>query len=276
MHALSASFVLGYHGCDRGVAERLLGGENFKLSSNDYDWLGPGIYFWEANPQRGLDFARELAVLKRDKGRIRKAGVVGAVIELGLCLAQPGSSRFAPPTSASLKSTKRRSFPCRKTAPLVCGEIWIVQSSGRYTTYVVTRTSRPSTRSKEYSSKGSRSTPIPAFMRRRMFKSACAIRNVSRVSFASLTASLPEAMSRNEVVVARGFLGSSHCSVDGLAPGIRTPIERLAHRLWRHLNQKLLKRKCAPRRRDLGNAHAKAVSPVREPDFHRHAFSVHD
>lgn len=86
MHALSAAFILGYHGCDHDVAERLLAGEDFKPSNNDYDWLGPGIYFWEANPQRGLDFARELAASRRGRGQIGKAAVVGAIIELGLCL----------------------------------------------------------------------------------------------------------------------------------------------------------------------------------------------
>lgn len=86
MHALSASFVLGYHGCDQSVADRLLAGESFKPSNNDYDWLGPGIYFWEANPQRGLDFAHELVATNRTKGRIRKPAVVGAVIEPGLCM----------------------------------------------------------------------------------------------------------------------------------------------------------------------------------------------
>lgn len=84
MHRLSSSFVLAYHGCNRTVGERLLHGELFKQSNNDYDWLGPGIYFWEANPRRGLDFAREYAV--RKKARIRSPFVVGAIIELGLCL----------------------------------------------------------------------------------------------------------------------------------------------------------------------------------------------
>lgn len=86
MHALSASFILGYHGCDQGVGERLLAGEDFRPSNNDYDWLGPGIYFWEANPQRGLDFARELTASKRGRSRVEKAAVVGAIVELGLCL----------------------------------------------------------------------------------------------------------------------------------------------------------------------------------------------
>lgn len=88
MHTLSTTFVLGYHGCDAEVAERVLGGEDFKPSQNDYDWLGHGICFWEANPLRGLDFARELTIAPRGRspGRIRSPAVVGAVIDLGLCL----------------------------------------------------------------------------------------------------------------------------------------------------------------------------------------------
>ncbi len=84
MHKLSASFVHGYHGCDRSVAERLLKNESFTLSQNDYDWLGEGIYFWEANPLRGLEFARE--VKKRDPNRIKDPFVVGAILDLGFCL----------------------------------------------------------------------------------------------------------------------------------------------------------------------------------------------
>jgi hypothetical protein len=47
VHRLTAGFVLAYHGCDLAVGERLLDGDAFKPSNNDYDWLGPGIYFWE-------------------------------------------------------------------------------------------------------------------------------------------------------------------------------------------------------------------------------------
>ncbi len=84
MHRLSTNFVLGYHGCDLKTAEALIAGEPFKPSSNDYDWLGHGIYFWEANPQRGLDFALEVS--KRKNTKIIQPAVVGAVIELGQCL----------------------------------------------------------------------------------------------------------------------------------------------------------------------------------------------
>jgi hypothetical protein len=85
VHTLSSSFILGYHGCDANVAERLLAGENFKPSQNDYDWLGHGIYFWEANPKCGLDFATELMKLERGP-KIVTPAVVGAVIDLGHCL----------------------------------------------------------------------------------------------------------------------------------------------------------------------------------------------
>ena len=84
MHRLSSAFVLGYHGCDRKVGERLLWGDPFRPSNNEYDWLGPGIYFWEANPKRGLDFARETA--RREPVSLRNPFVVGAVLDLGLCL----------------------------------------------------------------------------------------------------------------------------------------------------------------------------------------------
>jgi hypothetical protein len=75
---------LGYHGCDEAVGEALLSGEPFKPSDNDYDWLGPGIYFWEANPRRGLEFAR--AAARRNNAAIKKPFVVGAVISLRQCL----------------------------------------------------------------------------------------------------------------------------------------------------------------------------------------------
>lgn len=84
MHTLSSAFVLGYHGCDAVVAERLLAGEAFRHSKNDYDWLGPGIYFWEANPKRGLTFAEEAAA--RSGAAMSAPAVVGAVVEPRLSL----------------------------------------------------------------------------------------------------------------------------------------------------------------------------------------------
>lgn len=84
MHRLAFSFVLGYHGCDRAEAEKRLEGVPFKASTNVYDWLGTGIYFWEANPRRGLEFAEEAA--GRRGSKIKTPYVIGAILDLGLCL----------------------------------------------------------------------------------------------------------------------------------------------------------------------------------------------
>lgn len=82
---LSTSFVLGYHGCSTETGEAILTGRaSMTQSSNPYDWLGKGAYFWEANPHRGLEFYREAQVRK---GAISDdAMVIGAVIDLGHCL----------------------------------------------------------------------------------------------------------------------------------------------------------------------------------------------
>ena len=84
MRRLSSGFVLGYHGCDSDVAERLLAGESFQFSRNAYDWLGEGIYFWEGNPKRGLEFASENAARKTT--HVIKPCVIGAVLDVGLCM----------------------------------------------------------------------------------------------------------------------------------------------------------------------------------------------
>lgn len=81
MHGL----VLGYHGCDQAVAKKVLAGrENIKASSNDFDWLGNGAYFWENDPARALDWAKQLQ--QGSLARIKTPAVVGAIIDLGNCL----------------------------------------------------------------------------------------------------------------------------------------------------------------------------------------------
>jgi hypothetical protein len=73
--------VIAYHGCDAGVAERLLRGEPFLRSENDYDWLGGGVYFWEYGADRALRFAHD----QQRRGRITAPAVVGALVQLGKC-----------------------------------------------------------------------------------------------------------------------------------------------------------------------------------------------
>ena len=73
--------IIAYHGCDEAVARRLLQGEKFKPSHNDYDWLGSGIYFWEYGPERALRFAND----QKARGKVRRPTVVGAILQLGNC-----------------------------------------------------------------------------------------------------------------------------------------------------------------------------------------------
>jgi hypothetical protein len=80
---LATSFVLGYHGCDEHIARKaVLDGDDILHSNKDYDWLGPGAYFWEADPQRALEWAK----WKTDIGQYKSPAVVGAVIDLRNCL----------------------------------------------------------------------------------------------------------------------------------------------------------------------------------------------
>lgn len=81
------SIVLGYHGCDRDVAEELLAGSiQFRPSENDHDWLGHGVYFWENNPRRATHWAQFMADHPKFQRRVKTPTVVGAVIDLGNCL----------------------------------------------------------------------------------------------------------------------------------------------------------------------------------------------
>jgi hypothetical protein len=51
--------IIGYHSGDREIGLRVLNGETHLLhSDNDWDWLGSGIYFWEQNPKRTLNYAK--------------------------------------------------------------------------------------------------------------------------------------------------------------------------------------------------------------------------
>lgn len=88
MYSVLPSFILGFHGCDEAVAESVFAGKTtLKPSQNDYDWLGQGIYFWENNPLRALEYAKHMQKHpKWCKETIKKPAVIGAVIDLGRCL----------------------------------------------------------------------------------------------------------------------------------------------------------------------------------------------
>ncbi|MFC3562906.1 hypothetical protein [Pedobacter jamesrossensis] len=82
MYNQRPNLILGFHGCDQSVRDQLLLDPNkYKTSKEDYDWLGHGIYFWENNYERALEWAND----KKKRGTITNPAVVGAVIQLGNC-----------------------------------------------------------------------------------------------------------------------------------------------------------------------------------------------
>lgn len=82
----SQGLVLGFHGCDQDTAEAVFSGHQLKPSTNDHDWLGNGVYFWEGDPWRALAWAceamRKPAMVTRP---INQPCVIGAVLDLGRC-----------------------------------------------------------------------------------------------------------------------------------------------------------------------------------------------
>lgn len=80
--------ITAFHSCDKEIGLKVLNGElPLRPSDNIWDWLGSGIYFWEQNPARALEYAIECATGKqKNKIRIQTPFVIGAIIELGNCL----------------------------------------------------------------------------------------------------------------------------------------------------------------------------------------------
>lgn len=67
---------------------RVLNGQDqLKPSNNKWDWLADGIYFWEQNPMRALEYGIDVANgIQRNKVPIKTPFVLGAIIQLGNCL----------------------------------------------------------------------------------------------------------------------------------------------------------------------------------------------
>ena len=88
MYSSHTTFVLGFHGCDRSIGESILTSDiRLRPSSNTYDWLGHGIYFWENDPTRALKYAEAIKNNpNRCKERITRPFALGAIIDLGHCL----------------------------------------------------------------------------------------------------------------------------------------------------------------------------------------------
>jgi len=99
--------VIGFHSCDREIGLRMINGQDhLRPSDNPWDWLGPGVYFWEDNPYRALDYAIKCATKKQKfSGEIKTPFVIGAIIELGNCLnlIEPNSINIVKETYTALE-----------------------------------------------------------------------------------------------------------------------------------------------------------------------------
>lgn len=85
MYTNVPNLVLGFHGCDKSVADDIINYRKpMNKSTNTYDWLGNGMYFWEQNLKRAWQWAEEMA--RYSKSSVKEPAVIGAVIDLGYCL----------------------------------------------------------------------------------------------------------------------------------------------------------------------------------------------
>ena len=83
MYSNTAS-VFGFHGLDKKIGIDVINNRRqLNQSENTYDWLGEGIYFWENNHERAMQWAEQSS--KRKGSKIEMPFVIGAVIDLGLC-----------------------------------------------------------------------------------------------------------------------------------------------------------------------------------------------
>lgn len=84
MYRKLPNLILGFHGCTKDVFDKvILHGEEMTPSTNDYNWLGHGVYFWEQNYERAKQWAEEMC---KRRHLDSPPMVIGAVIDLGLCL----------------------------------------------------------------------------------------------------------------------------------------------------------------------------------------------
>ena len=98
--------VLAYHGCDVTVRDGLVRGElTPRISSNAYDWLGDGLYFFEGDHNRALKLAM-FAHAQCAAPRCRHAGCARSAA--GGCVGERRGANSLTGRSAAL---------CRSTRP---------------------------------------------------------------------------------------------------------------------------------------------------------------
>jgi hypothetical protein len=98
---------VGCHGTRIDRAREILKTGLFSPSTNDYDWIGHGVYFWEFAPLRAWQWSRDKYGAD--------AAVIEAQIELGYCL-DLTDIRFTDPLKAAYEGL--REAYARTGAPL--------------------------------------------------------------------------------------------------------------------------------------------------------------
>jgi len=82
MYHSRPGLLIGFHGCEASTQAALLTNPSkIEKSEKPYDWLGHGMYFWENNADRALQWAKD----KKKRGEINSPAVIGAVLDLGYC-----------------------------------------------------------------------------------------------------------------------------------------------------------------------------------------------
>ncbi|MBC9932048.1 hypothetical protein ICL07_16810 [Chitinophaga qingshengii] len=83
MYTATPGLVIGFHGCERSLRDDVINErEKLRSSLGKYEWLGHGIYFWQNNYERALDFATH----PPNGRKLVNPAVLGAVISLDYCL----------------------------------------------------------------------------------------------------------------------------------------------------------------------------------------------
>ena len=109
-----SSSVIAYHGCDITTRDDLVSGrvKHLRHSTNKYDWLGAGAYFFEGDEERARNFAK---ASHENPGKFYTAkpiatpAVVGAILRVHNWLdmtTQAGIREFALAYPAMLKGLK--------------------------------------------------------------------------------------------------------------------------------------------------------------------------
>lgn len=83
MYTSRPNLMIGFHGCDESVRDKLIFKPNsVKQSQEAFDWLGHGFYVWENNIERAKQWASD----KKKRGQLNTPSVLGVVFQLDNCL----------------------------------------------------------------------------------------------------------------------------------------------------------------------------------------------